>query len=121
MVVARVRLNRLDAHAYGQCFRATFDQVTEDHPTFQPGTTLTGIIADWSEQQITGLEMVLGKPTASSILKGCQVHIMMHFNMLLNIIYDRSTSPDLYNRLQRSYMAKAKKIENCLLTLLTKF
>jgi len=78
MVVSRVRLNRLDSHAYAQCFRATFDQVTEDHPTFQPGNTLTGIIADWSDQQITGLEMVLGKPTAGNILKGCQVHIMMH-------------------------------------------
>lgn len=73
MIVSRVRLNRLDANAYAQCFKAIFDQVTEDHPTFVPGGTLTGIIADWSDQQITGLEMVLGKPVASNLLKGCQV------------------------------------------------
>ena len=75
MIISRVRLNRIDvnAHAYAQCFKAIFDQVTEDHPTFEAGGTLTGIIADWSDHQISGLEMVLGKTTASNILKGCQV------------------------------------------------
>ena len=75
MIISRVRLNRIDvnARAYAQCFKAIFDQVNEDHPTFEAGGTLTGIIADWSDHQISGLEMVLGKTTASNILKGCQV------------------------------------------------
>ena len=73
MIVSRVRLNRIDVNAYAQCFKAIFDQVTEDHPTFEAGGTLTGIIADWSDHQISGLETVLGKTTTSNIIKGCQV------------------------------------------------
>uniref|UniRef100_A0A1X7U9R5 Uncharacterized protein n=1 Tax=Amphimedon queenslandica TaxID=400682 RepID=A0A1X7U9R5_AMPQE len=38
--------------------------------------TLTGIIADWSAQQINGLINVIGKPIADNILKGCQVHFI---------------------------------------------
>ena len=73
MVVARVRLNRIDTDAYAQCFRAIFNQVSEDHPTFKVGQTLTGIIADWSDQQANGLAKVVGKSIADEILKGCQV------------------------------------------------
>ncbi len=73
MVVARVRLNRIDTDAYAQCFRAIFQQVKEDHPTFQIGQSLTGIIADWSDQQANGLANAVGTPIANEILKGCQV------------------------------------------------
>jgi len=76
MAILCVRLNQLDARAYAKCFRATFDRVTEDHATFQPEGMLTGIIADWSDQQIAGLEMVFGKCTANNFLKGCQVHTL---------------------------------------------
>ena len=76
MIVARVRLNRIDTDAYAQCFRAIFEQVTEDHPTFKIGQSLTGIIADWSDQQANGLVKVVGKPMANEILKGCQVYII---------------------------------------------
>ena len=48
-------------------------QTGEDHPSFKVGELLTGIIADWSDQQVNGLEMVIGKSKAGSILKGCQV------------------------------------------------
>ena len=73
MVVARVRLNRIDAEAYAQCFRAIFEAIANDHPTFKIGESLTGIIADWSDQQANGLEIAVGKALADEILKGCQV------------------------------------------------
>lgn len=73
MVVSRVQMNHLDANAYAQCFKLIFEQTCEDHPSFKVGESLTGIIADWSDQQINGLKMVIGKSKAESILKGCQV------------------------------------------------
>lgn len=72
MIVSCAQLNHLDVNAYAQCFKATFEQVVGDQPTFKVGESLTGIIADWSDQQISGLEMVTGKNIASNILKGCQ-------------------------------------------------
>lgn len=72
MVVARARLNHLDADAYAQCFKAIFDQVAEDHPTFKLGESLIGIIADWSDQQAKGLEKAIGEPLAQEMLKSCQ-------------------------------------------------
>ena len=71
MVVARVRLNCLDADAYAQCFKAIFHHAGKDHPTFRIGKSLTGIIADWSDQQAKGLEKAVGEPLAQEILKGC--------------------------------------------------
>ena len=41
--MAQVRLNKLDSDAYEQAFRATFNQVKEDHPEFAVGHTLKGI------------------------------------------------------------------------------
>ena len=75
MVVARVRLNRLDADSYSQCFKAIFHQVSKDHPTFKVGKSLNGIIADWSDQQAKGLEIAVGESVANDLLKGCQVRI----------------------------------------------
>ena len=54
MVVGRVRMNLLVAEAYAQCFRALFQQVASDHVTFRVGESLTGIIADWSDHQVSG-------------------------------------------------------------------
>ena len=73
MVVGRVRMNLLDTEAYAQCFKALFEQVASDHPTFKVGESLIGIIADWSDQQANGLERVVGKLVAAEMLKGCQV------------------------------------------------
>ncbi|XP_065905167.1 uncharacterized protein [Dysidea avara] len=76
MVVSHVRMNHIDVNAYARCFRAIFEQAGEDHPSFKVGESLIGIIADWSDQKVNGLEMVIGKSTAESILKGCQLHFI---------------------------------------------
>jgi len=55
--------------AYAQCFKALFQQIASDHPTYRVGESLTGVIADWLDHQASGLE----KTVAQEMLKGCQV------------------------------------------------
>lgn len=66
-------MNLLDTDAYAQCFRALFEQVAADHPAFIVGESLSAVIADWSDQQTSGLEKAVGKLVANQMLKGCQV------------------------------------------------
>ena len=75
MIVARIYLNQLDASAYTTCFDALFRKVTELHPGFKVGETLLGILADWSDTQVKGLENALGKENVSKVMKGCQVSL----------------------------------------------
>lgn len=72
-VVARVRLNQLDAMAYKAAFEAIFTCVKERHPSFSVGRTLKAIIADWSDTQLCGLKLAVGDETANKVVKGCQV------------------------------------------------
>ena len=39
-----------------------------------PGTTLTGVVTDWSDAEIRGLGEAIGRETAQALLKGCKVH-----------------------------------------------
>lgn len=73
-VVARVRLDRLTAEAYEHCFKSVFATAKETYPQFEVGKTLLGVILDWSDQQIKGLEGAVGKETAAMVAKGCRVH-----------------------------------------------
>jgi len=36
--------------------------------------TLVGVVTDWSDAEINGLRMAVGKETAEKLLKGCKVH-----------------------------------------------
>ena len=73
MIVARIRLNKLDAAAYATCFGALFRKMKELHPQCVVGETLVGILADWSDTQVKGLEDAIGQETVSKVMKGCQV------------------------------------------------
>ena len=33
-----------------------------------------GVVTDWSDAEINGLRMAVGKETAEKLLKGCKVH-----------------------------------------------
>ena len=33
-----------------------------------------GVVTDWSDAEINGLRMAVGKDTAEKLLKGCKVH-----------------------------------------------
>ena len=37
------------------------------------GKTFKGIITDWSDTQVNGLELAIGKHTTAMVTKGCQV------------------------------------------------
>jgi len=72
-VVARVRMNKLNFHAYQFAFVAIFDQVQRNYPQFCVGKSLKCIITDWSDTQRKGLRATIGEDVTSEILKGCQV------------------------------------------------
>ena len=70
-VVARVRLDRITAEAYQHCFTAIFDTTKRDHPSFEVGKSLQGLVVDWSDQQMKRLEGAVGADVASKVAKGC--------------------------------------------------
>ncbi len=74
MVVARVRMDKLDAPAYTAVFRAIFSSVKSEYSDFEVGKTLKGIVADWSDTQLLGLSNAVGKDVADNVMKGCQVN-----------------------------------------------
>ena len=55
-------------------FQAVFSTVQDDKPSFKVGKTLIAIVLDWSDQQLKGLEAVIGEETTAKVVKGCQVH-----------------------------------------------
>lgn len=73
-VVARVRMNKLDSAAYTFAFRALFDCAKKSCPNFGIGKTLKGIVADWSDAQLQGLQGAIGEDQANKMMKGCLVH-----------------------------------------------
>lgn len=75
-VVARVHLETLTAEAYAICFKTIFATVKKSHPEFAVGDSLKGVVVDWSDTQMAGLEAAVGKETASLIAKGCKVHFI---------------------------------------------
>ena len=72
-VVARVRLDRVNKESYANAFTAIFHTMEQDHPEFQLGTTLKGIILDWSDSQYAGLADAIGSDLAEQLVKGCRV------------------------------------------------
>ena len=80
VVVARVRLNKLNADAYRQ---AVFNQVKKYYIGFEVGKTLNGIITDWSDTQLNGLELAIGKETTNLVTKGCQVLIQLKCHFMI--------------------------------------
>lgn len=73
-IVARVRLNQINTDGYAHCFRSIFETVKKDYPSFNVGDSLQGIVLDWSDQQLKGLETVVGITVAAKVAKECRVH-----------------------------------------------
>ena len=67
-------LNKLTTDAYHKCFSSMFGAVSSAYPEFKVGKSLVGIIMDWSDQQFSGLELVVKRDVAESIVIGCQVY-----------------------------------------------
>ena len=66
MVIARVRLDKQNSNAYCLAFLKILEKCSSDN--------LRGLIVDWSDAQIKGLQLAVGNATAERLLKGCRVH-----------------------------------------------
>ena len=51
--------------------RALFHKVKKAHPEFVVGETLKGMLADWSDTQLKGLEGAVRDDTVKKVMKGC--------------------------------------------------
>lgn len=80
-------MNKLDATSYTHAFKAIFSKVKEKHPTFAVGTSLKGIIADWSDTQLNGLRGAIGEETVNKVVKGCQVVTKSVYKMQIRICF----------------------------------
>ena len=59
MVIGRIRMNKQDSNAYALAFKKLFS---------------LGLVVHWSDAQIKGLQLAIGKEKAEQLLKGCKVH-----------------------------------------------
>ena len=60
--------------AYQLAFSKTFTKCKADNPNFELGRSLLGVIINWSDAEIQGLEGAVGPDVATRFLKGCSVH-----------------------------------------------
>ena len=74
VVVSHVRMDKQDGNAYALAFSKTFQKCKVDHPDFEPGKTLKGVVVDWSDAEIKGLSQTVGQDMAIELLKGCAIH-----------------------------------------------
>ena len=74
MVIARIWMDKQNSDAYALGFRKLFEKCKLANHNFEVGATLQGIVTDWSDAQIKGLQCVIGEETAMKLLKGCKVH-----------------------------------------------
>ena len=73
-VVSRVRMDKEGTKAHALAFKKTFQNCEDDHPEFNPGESLMGIVTDWSDAEISGSKEAIGKETATKVLRGCKIH-----------------------------------------------
>ena len=74
IVVGRCLLSKDDSDAYSIGFGKVFGMAKSDCSKFEVGTTLRGIVIDWSDAEANGLRKAVGDIVANRLLKGCQVH-----------------------------------------------
>jgi len=51
-----------------------FRTCQERHPSFKVGTTLKGIVMDWSDSEVKGLREVVRDEISEIVLRGSNVH-----------------------------------------------
>ena len=56
MIVARMWINQQSSNAYGLGFRKRFEKCQIADESFEVGGTLQGIVTDWSDAEINGLQ-----------------------------------------------------------------
>ena len=76
MVIGRIHMNKQDSCAYALAFKKLLSKCQTDNPEYVLGQSLVGLVVDWSDAQIKGLQEAIGKTTAEHLLHGCKVHWM---------------------------------------------
>ena len=74
VVVARIRLDCQASAGYALCYKKLLEKCRSVKENFELGVTLQGIVTDWSDAEIRGLKIAVGKNMAEKLLKGCKVH-----------------------------------------------
>ena len=64
-------------------FGKIFGMAKSDCSEFEVGTTLRGIVIDWSDAEADGLRKAVGDIVANRLLKGCQVYWARSYQRLL--------------------------------------
>ena len=72
--ITRVRMTKQDASAYSLAYSKTFNRCKYSNINFKLGTSLLGVVFDWSDAEIKGLGSAVGKELAFTLLKDCKVH-----------------------------------------------
>ena len=62
------------ADAYALAFKKIFSKCSTNSESFQVGKTLLGVITNWSDAEINGMKLAVGKDMAEQLLRGCTVH-----------------------------------------------
>ena len=96
MVIARVRLNRQTSEAYALAFKKIFAKCSSINENFLPGSTLLGVLTDWSDAETNGLRQAVGKTVADNLLKGCSVHWNRSCQRVADRVAKRKEEKDIF-------------------------
>ena len=76
-VVVHMRGNKASTEFYQLAFKLMFKTCYKEHQSFKVGTSLKGIIFNWSDTEAKELCEVIGEDTTGLVMKGCNVHWIM--------------------------------------------
>ena len=88
--------------AHALAFKKPFQKCEDDHPEFNPGESLMGIVTDWSDAEISGLKEAIGKETATKVLRGCKIHWARSWQRVQDCIacsHDKPHEKALFSRI----------------------
>lgn len=107
MIIGRIRLNKQNSNAYCLAFKKLLQKCSSDN--------LRGLIVDWSDAQIKGLQLAVGNNRAEKLLKGCRVHWMRSCQR----VAERVAFPCDRHRERNLFVHLAKQIPSLTSTLAT--
>ena len=96
MIIGRIRLNKQNSNAYRLAFKKLLEKC--------PSGNLLGLVVDWSDAQIKGLQLAVGNEKAEKLLKGCRVHWLRSCQRVAERIShsnDRQRERDLFVHLAK--------------------
>ena len=99
IVVGRCLLSKDDSDAHSIGVGKVFGMAKSDCSTFEAGTTLRGIVIDWSDAEANGLRKAVGDIVANRLLKGCQVHWSRSYQRVAEKVCRTVEEKKVYNRI----------------------